>query len=288
MKQCGSLSLLVEKAVQRALASGALITLETESETVEDEGVPFLIRILSSQLRKEQAAVFESKAPGKRRNPFLPYDPNLFVTELSDTHLCLLNKYNVVDRHLLMVTRKFQSQEEPLSPGDFHTIAVCLSELEGLAFYNSDSTAGASQPHRHLQFVPLESEREFRFLPIEAAVPGTQRNFPVVSRRLPFRQGWILFENLPLGELELMTEQLQRDYRRLADLVGKGSSYNLLVTRRWMMLVPRSRESFRSISVNALGYAGSLLVKNREEMEWIKQAGPMEVLRLCGRPSGLD
>ncbi|NIO40609.1 MAG: phosphorylase, partial [Burkholderiales bacterium] len=38
-------------------------------------------------------------------NPFLPYGKDLFVSDISETHLALLNKFNVIDYHLLIVTR---------------------------------------------------------------------------------------------------------------------------------------------------------------------------------------
>ena len=34
-------------------------------------------------------------------NPFLPYEEDLYVCDLSPTHVCLLNKFNVVDHHFL-------------------------------------------------------------------------------------------------------------------------------------------------------------------------------------------
>jgi ATP adenylyltransferase len=55
--------------------------------------------------------------------------------------------------------------------------------------------------------------------------------------------------------------------------------YNLLVTRRWMLAVPRSRERFDSISVNALGFAGSLFVRDAAEMQRLREARPMRVLK---------
>jgi ATP adenylyltransferase len=60
--------------------------------------------------------------------------------------------------------------------------------------------------------------------------------------------------------------------------------YNLLVTRRWMLLVPRTREHFGSISVNALGFAGSLFVRDDAEMDALRAEGPMGVLRAVATP----
>jgi ATP adenylyltransferase len=60
--------------------------------------------------------------------------------------------------------------------------------------------------------------------------------------------------------------------------------YNLLVTREWMLLVPRSRETYESISVNALGFAGSILVRNEDELALVRTKGPMAVLEHVTRP----
>jgi ATP adenylyltransferase len=61
-------------------------------------------------------------------------------------------------------------------------------------------------------------------------------------------------------------------------------AYNLLITSEWMFLVPRSKEYFDSISINALGFAGALLVKNKEEMQKVKQVGPLSILQEVAGP----
>ena len=58
--------------------------------------------------------------------------------------------------------------------------------------------------------------------------------------------------------------------------------YNLLMTREWMLVVPRSREFYHSISVNALGFAGAMLVKGEKQMRALKERGPMHVLAYTG------
>jgi ATP adenylyltransferase len=66
-------------------------------------------------------------------------------------------------------------------------------------------------------------------------------------------------------------------------LQGKGivqsGPYNLLVTREWMLLVPRSAKCFDGISINALGFAGVLLVRNEPQMRRLEELGPMTALR---------
>lgn len=72
---------------------------------------------------------FESALCGGIRrpaNPFLSYDEALWVAHLSDTHTCLLNKFNVVPHHALVVTREFQRQTDPLTAADFEATLQLL------------------------------------------------------------------------------------------------------------------------------------------------------------------
>ena len=156
----------LQAQTQHGLATEALKPIDTKHEIVSDGGVEFIVRILTNLNRKAQARKIQSK---KKTNPFLPYDPDLYVTDISDTHVCLLNKFNVVDYHFLIVTREFESQLDWLNLADFEALCRCLKEVEGLFFYNGGPAAGASQPHKHLQLVPQQSMH----LPIETAIHAT-------------------------------------------------------------------------------------------------------------------
>jgi len=81
-----------------------------------------------------------------------------------------------------------------------------------------------------------------------------------------------------------------RLYRNMLQTVGLNPSgapeqtrqsgpYNLLFTREWMLLVPRSEEFFGKISINALGYAGALLVQDEPQMRMLQEQGGMAVLK---------
>jgi ATP adenylyltransferase len=66
---------------------------------------------------------------------------------------------------------------------------------------------------------------------------------------------------------------------RLDRAVRASRPYNLLVTRDWVMLVPRSRERFETISINALAFTGSLFIRNREELQVLETSRPASVLK---------
>jgi ATP adenylyltransferase len=66
---------------------------------------------------------------------------------------------------------------------------------------------------------------------------------------------------------------------------GKQSGpYNLLLTREWMVLLPRRAECFEGISVNAIGFAGGLLVRTEEQLSRVREVGPLGVLAAVGAP----
>jgi sulfate adenylyltransferase (ADP) / ATP adenylyltransferase len=284
----------VQARTAHAMHRGAIHTIPTRFELVEQAGVNFLIRIVSNLVRKVQATVDQrhsSKAANINQDPFLPYDQDLFVADISDTHVCLLNKFNVLDHHILMVTRSFQEQESFLTPSDIEAVLLCLAEFEGLAFYNAGEAAGASQRHKHLQMVPLPLTAEVSHLPIEPLLE-TARFEGTIGRApgLPFSHVLVRMNPEWIASPLKGAQELLKQYLHMLQtlgLAGGGTGeetrspgpYNLLVTRQWMLLVPRSTECFEGISVNALGFAGGFLVKNQAQLDRLKTCGPMTALR---------
>jgi ATP adenylyltransferase len=51
-----------------------------------------------------------------------------------------------------------------------------------------------------------------------------------------------------------------------------------------MLVIPRSQESFESIAVNSLGFAGAMLVRNERQLNLLKQYNPMTILRNVAYP----
>ena len=289
----GTLWERLKQQTKYALECGALQPIPTEYEFVEQNNIRFLVRILSNLSRKDEARKEQNKKKvitGKDFNPFLPYEENLFVADISRTHLCLLNKYNVVDHHLLIVTREFEKQENLLNLQDFQALGSCMGEFEGLAFYNSGKIAGASQRHKHLQVIPLPMVPGGEKIPIDRAIATARFDNGIgVTSYFPFRHA---IAKLDIGWMYSPIESAARIlefYLTLLKAVGiegtdgmsgqQSSDYNLLVTGEWMLVVPRSYEDFHSISVNSLGFAGALLVKNQEQMNIIKEQKPFTILR---------
>jgi sulfate adenylyltransferase (ADP) / ATP adenylyltransferase len=275
------------RATERALASGVLQPIATDCQRVEQAGVAFQVRVLGrlhleerargAPRQEAEAARQEAERP---QSPFEAPEPDLLVGELSPTHRCLLNKFPVVEHHLLITTRAFEEQEMLLTDADFAALARCMAGVDGLAFYNSGERAGASQRHKHLQLIPplgpqgLRAPMEELLSPLPspgsiALLPGLP--FPHVAAGLALRG----------APMEDMAAQLAGAYRALCGALGFGGKpppYNLLATRDWMLLVPRIRAEAHGINVNAMGFAGSLLVRSEEQLQHVRTAGPLSLL----------
>jgi sulfate adenylyltransferase (ADP) / ATP adenylyltransferase len=312
-----------------ARETGALLSIDTE-HVVVDAAVPFLVRKVVSLARKDAAAArraADAVAPAARKggadvNPFLPYERAMFVQDVPPSHVCLLNKFNVVDDHVLLVTKDFEHQGSLLSAADFAAVWHVLGAMDGLAFYNAGKTAGASQRHKHLQAVPTPLARGLDGMrtPFDAALDlegsdDARAGRVYSSPHLPFLHGIVRLDGCAGASPADAARATMEKYTALlsflsvevgiahsaaeAGAAGADSAgvdecrpfpYNLLLTRDWLLLVPRRRECFESdefegrISVNALGFSGSLFVRDDEQLRVVGD-DPMRVLRHVTYPA---
>ena len=273
----------IKQTTEQAISIGALQSIPTDYETIAENGISFIVRILINLVRKDRA----KKEKDQDFNPFLPYEQDLFVAELTETHLCLLNKYNVVDNHLLIITRAFAEQETLLDLDDFTALWTSLAQVEGLAFYNAGKDAGDSVKHKHLQLIPTDKNLELPIEPIIKKANSNTNNVP----EFPFVHAFSKLNFNWQKSLHRSAEKTLAIYNKLLEGVNiyskegnrQSHPYNFLMTREWMLIVPRDREFYRSISINSLGFAGALLVRDREQLELVKEVSPLNILKAVAR-----
>lgn len=274
----------VEDVTRSALAAGVLAPIKTQSRIVPALGVPMELRYLDALAKKDVERAISGDRPAHRQgpfNPFLPYDPALFVADVEPGHVIILNKFPAVAHHVLLISREFVDQEAVVSCADFVAVATMMATLEGVIFFNAGKTAGGSQPHRHFQLIP-------ETLPIEAVLPARTVTRPQALTTLPFRHAFVHHRFDPQCDPEANAAPLFELFRACCAAVdvverdGHLSPYNLLLTRQWMMVIPRTRECWeydgQSISINALGFGGHMLLRSTALIDAVAQQGIFKVL----------
>jgi ATP adenylyltransferase len=124
--------------------------------------IQFQLRFSPSISQKPKSARPEG---GKNPiNPFLQPPEALLIADVgyASSHILVLNKFAIVPEHFILATKEFKEQIHLLEENDLGAAYACLRAYadrgkELFAFFNSGKHSGASQPHRHIQFLPVDS-----------------------------------------------------------------------------------------------------------------------------------
>lgn len=243
----------------------------------------FQIRYAPGLAQKPQG--YDLKAPkdaAPKPDPFENPPEALLVARVpadEPTHTIVLNKFPIIDNHFILATIDTKLQTTLLEEKDLGVTYSCLKAWEAseapcgkprlFAFFNSGRHSGASQPHRHIQFIPSEDmvsgETDQWPLLADAMVFGPhatdsgELSFFRTHRDLPFQH---FGTRLPPNATPMMLQQLYLNlYDKCAEAVkeyteqnpgtvqaevsGNGSlpiSYNLAMTTNSMVMCPRINE----------------------------------------------
>lgn len=231
----------------------------------------------------------------------------------------MLNKFPVIPNHFILATKPFKEQTDILEKEDLEVTYACLkawsedapqgyalaSQRRLFAFFNSGEYSGASQPHRHLQFLPVEAMRGSesdpwtplidRFSTTGDAVTdssGFQQlpQLPFVHFALPIppnasaetlHQIYLSLYKAAVTAVNNAASESARDHLPLTTEGPAAISYNLAMTVSTMMICPRRSEHAQLtidpagaqdvvqaglLSLNGTILAGTLMVK--AEAEW--------------------
>lgn len=231
----------------------------------------------------------------------------------------MLNKFAVVPEHFILATTDFKPQTHVLEESDLEATLACIAAYEnarkddahnqeGLyAFFNSGEHSGASQPHRHIQLLPVSRMRD----DLDQGNNWTVMADELERHKAPFAT---FTEKI---HLDMEASDLYAAYIRLykrasravalhekspntepAAATGEAAmSYNMAMTSSTLALCPRLAEGAQivtpdghilgNISLNGTVLAGTALVKS--ELEWgaLQKDGTgfVDVLKNIGIPS---
>ncbi|CAH0052631.1 unnamed protein product [Clonostachys solani] len=318
---------LVRAAFSKARSSGDLHFFPTQVALLNVDSIPFQLRFSPALANKPKGPTRDPTTPQKPFDPFENPPAALKVADLGPAHFLVLNKFAVVPEHFILATTPFKHQTHVLEPDDLESTLACIEAYDAVAgeeatsgggqseqglyaFFNCGDHSGASQPHRHIQLLPIARMRD--------GLDGQSSAWDVMVDRLdalkpPFS---VFSEAIRLG---MSGEELHQTYLRLyrracravAVHTGDGAaatsqdapsqgetliSYNMAMTKNTMAIAPRLAEGARivgpdgqdlgSVALNGTVLAGTALVKN--EVEWealVKDAkGLHVVLKAIGIP----
>ena len=215
---------------------------------------------------------------GPRQNPFYPWERNLEIEKIGNNHQLILNKYPVQNGHILLITNNWMPQNGWLDVNDWIAIQKVNKDTSGLWFFNSSSSAGASQPHRHFQLL-RRSKGEFT-CPREKWFLELLFNNNNESK---------LKQNIIVSEFNFLENHssIYNLYLELAKKLGLGDPFidekpryphNILITNNWIAMVKRKHDHIHGFSINGLGFAGYLLVTEKSNINYLRKFGPEKLL----------
>jgi ATP adenylyltransferase len=285
----------------------------------------FQLRYAPTLKKKPKDSLTPSSSSAKKSNPFLEIPPPLFITTIGESHNLVLNKFALVSDHVILSTKTYKPQLQPLEEEDIAASYALLraykSQGQSLyGFYNCGTHSGASQPHRHVQFMPITNMRRglSEDQDWEPLIAGMHSDS--VKARLPFT-----YFTAPIRD-GMQGKELHRAYLALYEvakhtvkqyiaghpdeaeslwddsLEKEGMcpfSYNLGMTEDIMVIVPRRAEGCQLrtantqeectegiVQLNGTISAGTLLCKDEKEWDALRnrEESLRELLEQVGLP----
>ncbi|TVY78157.1 Diadenosine 5',5'''-P1,P4-tetraphosphate phosphorylase [Lachnellula suecica] len=312
-----ALPALVRSQFTAAQETGDLTFYPTQVSVLSCNGFPFQLRYSPALANKPKS---NKPKDSKPVDPFENPSKALFVTALSDSHYLVLNKFPVIRDHFILATKDFKEQTDLLEEGDIGAAYSCLKAYrdegeELFGFFNSGEHSGASQPHRHIQFLPVESMRSGVSEGVTWNVLADSLADNQDGKVLPFSY---FVSALPDGatprQLHEIYAQLYENTFRAAREFSKSPgtsfslpeatrkaesriSYNMGLTDRVMVLCPRVFEGQKvksnegeiigPIALNGTILGGTLLVKSEDEWQALRddESKLRSILANIGIPS---
>jgi sulfate adenylyltransferase (ADP) / ATP adenylyltransferase len=249
----------------------------------------------------------EDAASKPKPDPFTNPSPDLLVKSLppdasQPSHILVLNKYPVIAEHFILSTFENKPQSFKLDPDDLYEAFRCINQwkidtgTELYAFYNSGEHSGASQPHRHLQLLPVEQMRDG--IAADDNEWSVLANNSAVHASLPFKIEGTDAPGWPCDAAELSNRFLLLQMRCGAATGGANTfSYNFAMTSTKMVMCLRGRgdvplcdengKDLGMLSINGTILAGTLMTKSQEAYDLLRSSTGAfeEVLAAIGSQS---
>lgn len=274
----------IKKQYLKAKDLGTLIFTESTLQKIREKDIDLQLSYVPLLKKKKN---IKTLGESSFVDPFNPPEPSLYVQDIGNKYFIVLNKFPIIPEHFLLVTKDFEKQTENLIMDDIAMIWECLDSMKSkhMAFYNCGPQSGASQLHKHIQFISLEDNIISMLYPDEILtnVPDSVE-IPWSHPKIPFVHYIFQIISSPSPEdlINMFSKLLSFTIKSISALEITEISYNFAMTKQWMFMAPRIVESWNHISINTTGMVGMFLVKSEKELNLVMDTGILEILKQLG------
>lgn len=300
---------LLQEAWDRGICSAEVVYSRATSSIAVDKGIPFEARYLPCLDRKptsrspsptpvEETPQEDKCEPMKRdtrpgnqestssSDPFAAPRDNI-VKEMEE-YTCVLNKYALEEGHFLVVTNDFYPQKGLLRASDLAMMQDMLtqSKKRRYCFFNGGLLAGASQEHRHFQFLEVPDFGNDKCWPEQIHERDPTSTEVRQHPDIPAHHFLIGIDKSSSSGLEPSFKRLHKAAQMAVGTEDDEMPYNFMMTKEWMLLFPRRNEEWdeHGVGVGGTCLVGSIMVTKPREIEIIKAVGIRKILEYVGFP----
>jgi ATP adenylyltransferase/5',5'''-P-1,P-4-tetraphosphate phosphorylase II len=206
------------------------------------------------------------------------------IGPFNGTHLLAFNKFCGYRPHLMLLTLDpTMKQTSDLDPTDIAAAWAALAALapqEYIAMFNCGRDAGCSRMHKHVQMVPRPGD-DFVLWP---ELVGWER--PAVGFKF-YEEA--LSPRMSANGVARICEELVHQARAGEGLHGEDEdghfAHNVLLTRDWILVIPRRTNSYNGVSMNAVGFLGMSWGSDESYARRWMEVGPLNAMAGCGVPA---
>ncbi|PTB46131.1 hypothetical protein M441DRAFT_52901 [Trichoderma asperellum CBS 433.97] len=318
LKAPANLHELVRATFSKALSANELHYFPTQVTILHVNSIPFQLRFSPSLANKPKGPPPDPSQP--RKPPFDPFanpPASLFITDLGPSHFLVLNKFAVVPEHFILATKENKPQTHVLEESDLEAALACIeayeqarqsssrdagsaslgekgSQDDGLfAFFNGGPDSGASQPHRHLQLLPISRmkdglEDQTAWDVLAQQVDALQKTpFVAFSESINTKMSsadlFAVYSRVYTKACQAAAQDAGSKIEAVPTTGEALISYNMAMTKDTLVICPRKQEGSEikssdgheavgSLALNGTVLAGTALVKNEAEWEALKKS----------------
>lgn len=219
-------------------------------------------------------------------DPFAAPRDNV-VKEMKD-YTCVLNKYALEEGHFLVVTNDFYPQKGLLRASDLAMMYEMLlqSDKRRYGFFNGGLLAGASQEHRHFQFLQIPEFENRSCWPDQIYKDGSGTKELLQHPEIPAHHFLLPITEPQTDSLESSFQRLHKAAQTAIGTTDDEMPYNFLMTKEYMLILPRRNEEWdeHGVGVGGTCLVGSIMVTKPADLDIIKEVGIRRILEYVGFP----